>query len=432
MASTTKRSLAEVEPMPTTTQSKMLRPSKNEEEDEVEGDEEEETDPVEDIFNKFKNAVAAAQEEISTEEYDDSYITVEEFNAARLNVIKQNTVVEIKATMTHFNEFLDEQIKNQTLSDLLTTIPDSSTHYNILYSFLVQYFTQVLKGHDDVLKLIIFVLQAVVVFKDKFKHSQFVNRINGIVNMSSDSFDVCQYKNLVKRYLAKQITKNLESEDVEESASPSENYHFLNHLDMFDILKDVFNLCIKITRISTHKNMMFKDMSRTKAESRDPDTKSVVSKPAQRIQLQTPILIKLTKKNISDGIVVYTCDEDVSEEIVEQIKNSMLFKKKNTNDKMNIRFYQNVNIGELKKMHTLKIYESSNKPISNTSKDSICEDMYVITNGFIVIYNETADRFGLSIKCWPTKHNLDDGYGNYFDVHVLDFTHDKKLFEFLQ
>lgn len=385
-------------------------------------------DFVSELFNQFKNDSVNQQYECD----DDSYITIEDFNNVRLNVIQQNIEIDIQANLEKFEEFLRLEFSTDKVITMLKNASDIETKYNVLYGFLVHYFTTILKNDVDVFQNIMYILKSIVVFKDRLKDSPFVNKINGIVKGQANNFDINKMKKSVHNYLYKFMNKETpttpEVENVEEL---NQNSVFVDNPDIIENLKVLFELCNKFSKIGTYKTMKFKQMISIKAESREMNTKSVISKPARRIQLQSPILLKLTTKIISDGITIYVCDEEAGEYIIEKIKKALFFHRKGSTEQLDVKFYPSVNVGELKKMNTLKMYDATNKPVNNTIKDNITSETYILVNSFNVIYNENGDKFGISIKCWPIKSIMNDGYGTNYDVHVLDFNCDSSLFNFI-
>lgn len=385
---------------------------------------------IDDLFSRCK------AEALNTESGDDvtedtSYISVKEFNQIRLNVIQQQPTVDIKADMTNFNKFLDLELDGQLFEDTIKSYDNVDTRYQILYSMVLLYFTSILEKEEDILQLIVVVLNSLIIFKENLPHSQFPNKINAIIKAPVKHLDTQKMQRSLKGYLAKYINKTPEELPVadDSESKKDESYHFPTMSKLYNNLLLVFTMCSKITQIATSKTLNFKQLRQKKIESRD-SAGNKIDKPGLVLDLQSPVLLKISTKQIADGISIYTCEESLCEGIVNKIRKALYLRNKES-ERLDLQFYPGINVGELKKMTTLKFYESSNK-IVTTNKEFISDESYIMTNSLEVIYNEGVDKFGLALKCWPTKNILNDGYGNNIEFHMLDLSYDKRLFNFME
>lgn len=379
---------------------------------------------------------------------EDSYITIEEFNNVRLNKITTNNPIELKATIEHFGEFLEKELRGYKLHVIFDQDhKNSSQHYKLLYTLLLSFFSHNLSKNEAMLKNIIFILNSLVIYKNNLKETPFVNKINGIIKMPpNNQANANMLMKKTNHYLSQFLDRistektnehdndNTHNNDGDENINTVKLTHFKGYDHLFDDLELILSLCNKMVRIQTFKAVNFKQMTSTKVEIKDSTNKAAsVIKPARRLTLQTPILLKITTRSIGDGknLTVYSCDDEINEYVIEQIKHSLHFTRKNQyNGGVDVKFYPSIQIGEPKKLSTMNMYETKIKA-NASNKDSLTDESYIVTDSFNIIYNENPNTFGISVKCWPLKHTIHDNLGNQVDAYILDFSHDKKIFDFL-
>ncbi|QBB28616.1 hypothetical protein HgNV_011 [Homarus gammarus nudivirus] len=353
---------------------------------------------------------------------EDDYITKDEFKRGRLNIINSPEPIQIKATIESFNNTISELIgPNKVLSEHMKDLDQKNT-YVLVYSLLVSHFTNILESNTETLKLILFALEGFNKFKDHFLESDFANRISGISQSQSSNINTTLLKMKTNKLIQALIGINNEVKDDDATIrNTGPNYHFIGYDKIYEIVTSVLSLCNKITRIATVDNMTFKQISQTTVESRDSNN-TPIKKQAHKIQMNQPVLVQVSTVQISDGVAMYNLKE--AEKIIAKLEHAMFFSRdQEPTKRVGVRWYQNVSVGELKKTFTLKVYEQKNKAIqSTTNKKEIPEETYILTDSFQVIYNENGNRFGLSVKCWPSKISQKDQYGNQVTVHFLDFT----------
>lgn len=385
----------------------------------------------------FSNARQNAIESIDCDDpvMDDTYITVEQFQKSRLNLVQDSLMLNLNSNIEHFNKFLDEQFDEGLLRDTLQDV-NPSDHYNILYSLLVHYFIDTVTNTDEsLLHLIMIIIRSIVVFKTTFIQSNFENKINSIVKTTT-SVNYMKIRNSAVNYLTalkkKPSNSSLPTEANLIDTSQESNYHFKSFNELFQVTLTVLNMCNKIMKLATPSTVAFKQIIHTRAESRQNGAKTF--KPARRIILDKPILLKLTSRVIGDGFSILSCTEEDSQFIINKLKNSLKFGEENK--KIDVNFFPNITIGEFqKKMNVMKFYEFSlNKSVNAINKDMITPDMYIVTDSLNIIYNDSADKFGISVKCWPLKHTIENPYDMSSNVNfcVLDFGYDRNLFSFLE
>ncbi|UBZ25601.1 hypothetical protein QKT26_gp11 [Carcinus maenas nudivirus] len=372
---------------------------------------------IDEIYNNHRNKNSkTADDDIVEEEIDDgiTFMTSNDFKKGRLNIISSVEPIEINATMEMFNQTLDMIMpKNKKLSEIIKN-KDKTNQYQILHACLGKHFTTYLENNPETMKLIMLVLNGLLIFHDDL--DVFQSRISGMINIQ-ESLNVKKLGNNLTNYLSKFLG------EIEEDDEPNEELvHFKDMPEMYNAVMSVFSMCNKIVKFSTAKNMAFKQMTYNVIESRDSAQMSI-TKQAQKITLQTPTLLKVSTKNLSDGNIILTVDATEGELISETIKNALFFKKPNKPDKLDANIYQNITIGELKEIVTLKVFDTTNKAIhKNFNKKSVPNDTYIVVDGFNLIFNETPTKVGISIKCWPQKIPQKDMFDNNMYVHMLDFT----------
>ncbi len=415
-----------------TPKSKMMKPSVAATTD---GGNDDEHDLIEQLFNEVKNTVGCSEEASATEDnsgIDDGYITIEQFNKTRLNVVQDTLIPTIKANIENFNKYLDTKLNHTLFSDLLKSV-EVAEHYNVLYSMLIEYFID--NSLDEgTLVLLLIVLKGILIFKGSLMNSSFETRINSIIKTTT-TFNISKAKCSASAYLSRifklpPAAAAAASGDQQQPATKqSSNYHFEKFPQLYEILVGVLDMCNKITRLATPKTVAFKQITTARTESRQNGNKTF--RPARRITLDRPMLVKVTTKIVGDGFCIYTCTDEDSQLIVSKLKSSLYFENEH-GQRINPVFFPGVTIGEFqKKMSALRIYEiMQSKAIATVNKESLNSDMFIITDAINIVYNDNPDKFGISAKCWPLKLNYDDNFSNA-QFCIVDFTCDKELLKFL-
>ncbi|UOT91775.1 CmNV_011-like protein [Aratus pisonii nudivirus] len=380
---------------------------------------------VNELFKSFKDNSNTTTSVMSDA---DSYLSQEDFLKGRLNIVNSGPeIVEIKANMIHFNEYLSKTLKDKLLYELFQK--NDNEKYNILYGLLYTYFVETTTNSDDdsVLMLIMIVLNSIIIYKDKFIHSNFEERINSIIKSHTERVNFNKMTNNVLAYLNKFISgnNNDDNNDSANNTSPVVNdEQFKECSDMLEITEHVLSMCNKIIKLGTSKSVQFKLLSKIKPDYNNKNLKISNIKAGLRVQLSKSIMLKCNVKTINDGISLINICEEESEFIIDKLKTALKFKS-------DIRFFSNITVGELKNMRVLKMYDITSKP-EKFNKNNISKESYITTDALNVIYNESANSLGLSVKCWPMKHVINNVYTDTpNEIHILDFDYDKKDFNFM-
>ncbi|UVX94870.1 hypothetical protein CsNV_010 [Callinectes sapidus nudivirus] len=378
---------------------------------------------IDEVFSNYKNAAENSPTKEIEEEEDDfrnsGYISKEEFKMARLNVITAPISVNIKATIKdlidHMNSILNGKKLHEILKDKSETVK-----YEILHSILADHFASTLVQEPEIMKILMFVLNSLVIFKSALPLSTFKEKISGLISAQDQTEDVGTWRMAFQNYLSRFTNEQSATPVIDENNDDSD--HFKDLSKELECVQQIFKMCNNVSKLATVNNIQFKRLMHTTVESRNSD-KTKMNKQAIRVILQNPAILRISSYTISDGNVLIGTDQATAEKLVELVKKCIYFKRANKNDRIDPTIFSTVNVGEFREIKTINMYENGTASIhSNFNKKTMPTDTYIIIDSLNIIYNETATKFGLSIKLWPTKIMQKDLYGKSTPVHFIDFS----------